>query len=171
MILTRDMYVPSLRWRQGEYQALARLAAATKDRVVPYITIPEVEFDFELWQPKKTVQAHVHPFAARFNAKWGRRPAWVGVHPSISAKPMGDGRDILTYVFEALRAFQASAVPVLLVPDAASPVCALGTEPQPVPCAAKAKESRFQPAASSSSVSVCLPAGSVTVAVTVTQFW
>ena len=119
MILTRDMYVPSLRWRQGEYQALARLAAATKDRVVPYITIPEVEFDFELWQPKKTVQAHVHPFAARFNAKWGRRPAWVGVHPSISAKPMGDGRDILTYVFEALRAFQASAVPA--VPLDASP--------------------------------------------------
>jgi hypothetical protein len=28
MILTRNMYVPALRWRQGEYQALARLAAA-----------------------------------------------------------------------------------------------------------------------------------------------
>ncbi len=24
MILTRDMYVPALRWRQGEYQALFR---------------------------------------------------------------------------------------------------------------------------------------------------
>ena len=74
MILTKDMYVPALRWRQGEYQALARLAAAAKDRIVPYVTIPEVEFDFELWQPKKTVQEHVHPFAARFNAKWGQRP-------------------------------------------------------------------------------------------------
>ncbi len=120
MILTSDMYVPALRWRQGEYQALARLAAASKDRIVPYITIPEVEFDFELWQPKKTVQEHVHPFAARFNAKWGQRSAWVGVHPSISEKPMGDGRDILTYVFDALRAFQANAIPVLSLD--ASPV-------------------------------------------------
>ncbi|TDQ84228.1 T4 beta protein [Dongia mobilis] len=113
MILTKDMYVPALRWRQGEYQALASLPAAAKDRVLPYVIIPEVEFDFELWQPKKTVQEHVHPFAARFNAKWGRRPALVGVHPSISEKPMGDGRDTFTYVFEALRAFQATAIPVI----------------------------------------------------------
>ncbi|MEQ8399383.1 MAG: beta family protein [Silicimonas sp.] len=111
MILTSDMYVPALRWRLGEYQALARLTATAKNRIVPYVTIPEVEFDFELWQPKKTVQEHVHPFAARFNAKWGQRPAWVGVHPSISDKPMGDGRDIFSYVFEALRAFQANALP------------------------------------------------------------
>jgi hypothetical protein len=113
------MYVPALRWRQGEYQALARLSAAAKDRIVPYVTIPEVEFDFELWQPKKTVQEHVHPFAARFNAKWGQRPAWVGVHPSISDNPMGDGRDIFTYVFEALRVFEANAAPT--IPIEASP--------------------------------------------------
>ena len=123
MILTRDMYVPALRWRLGEYQALAKLAAATKDRVVPYITIPEVEFDFESRQPKKTVQDHVHPFAARFKAKWGQRPAWVGVHPSISDKAMGDGRDILTYVFEALRVFQASAVPAVPL-NASTPMVA-----------------------------------------------
>ena len=113
MILTSDMYVPALRWRQGEYQALARLGTAAKERIVPYVTIPEVEFDFELWQPKKSVQEHVHPFAARFNAKWGQRPAWVGVHPSIADKPMGDGRGIFTYVFEALRAFHANAIPAV----------------------------------------------------------
>jgi len=113
------MYVPALRWRQGEYQALARLATAAKDRIVPYLTIPEVEFDFELWQPKKTIQEHVHPFATRFNAKWEHRPAWVGVHPAISGEPMGDGSDIFTYVFKALRAFQANAIPA--VPLDASP--------------------------------------------------
>ena len=123
MILTKDMYVPALRWRQGEYQALARLVDAAKERIVPYVTIPEVEFDFELWQPKKTVQEHVHPFSARFNAKWGQRPAWVGVHPSISGKPMGDDRDIFTYVFEALRAFQARAVPAVPL-DAAPAIVA-----------------------------------------------
>jgi len=126
MILTKDMYVPALRWRQGEYQALFRLADAAKDRIMPYITIPEVEFDFELWQPKKSVQEHVHPFAARFNAKWGQRPAWVGVHPSISDKPMGDGRDIFTYVFEALRAFQANGIPALPLDASPAIVAAVG---------------------------------------------
>lgn len=123
MILTKDMYVPALRWRQGEYQALARLSAAVKDRIVPYITIPEVEFDFELRQPKNTVQEHVHPFAPRFKAKWGQRPAWVAVHPRISGEMMGDGRDVFTYVFEALRAFQANAIPAIPL-DASTPMLA-----------------------------------------------
>lgn len=127
MILTKDMYVPALRWRQGEYQALARLTAAAKDRIVPYVTIPEVEFDFELWQPKKTVQEHVHPFAARFNAKWGQRPAWVAVHPSISNEAMEDGRDILTYVFEALRAFQATAIPAVFLDASPAMATAVAT--------------------------------------------
>lgn len=132
MILTKDMYVPSLRWRQGEYQALARLTTDAKDRIVPYVTVPEVEFDFELWQPKKTVQEHVHPFAARFKTKWGQRPAWVAVHPSISGEPMGDGRDIFAYVFEALRAFQANAIPAVPLdasrPMAASVAAIVGTD-------------------------------------------
>lgn len=113
MILTKDIYVPAVRWRQGEYQALARLATAAKDRVVPYITIPEVEYDFEARQPKKSVHQHVHPFAARFNAKWGRRPAWVNLHPGIANERMDDGRDIPAYVFEALRTTQANAIPSL----------------------------------------------------------
>jgi len=123
MILTKDMYVPALRWRQGEYQALARLSAAAKDRILPYVTIPEVEFDFELRQPKKTIQEHVHPFAARFKAKWGQRPAWVAVHPRISGELMGDGRDIFTYVFEALRTSEANAIPAVPL-DASTPMAA-----------------------------------------------
>ena len=126
MILTKGMYVPALRWRQGEYQALSRLAAAAKARTVPFITIPEVEFDFETWQPKKSVQEHVHPFSARFKAKWGQRPAWVDVHPGITNEPMGDGRDIPAYVFEALRAFQANAIPAIPLDAAPNIVASVG---------------------------------------------
>jgi hypothetical protein len=121
MILTKDMYVPALRWRQGEYQALARLSVAAKDRVVPYVTIPEVEFDFELRQPKKSIQEHIHPFATRFKSKWGQRPAWVGVDPRISGELMDDGGDIFTYVFDALRASEANAMPAVPL-DASTPL-------------------------------------------------
>lgn len=115
MILTSDMYVPALRWRQGEYQALLRLAKSVKDRIVPYITIPEIEFDFEEWRPKKSVQEHVHPFAARYKVKWGKRPAWVGVHKSMVEERMDDGRDIFTYVFDALRGLETNAIPAVPV--------------------------------------------------------
>jgi hypothetical protein len=111
MILTSDVYVPALRWRMAEYQALLRLTAKAKGRVVPYITIPEREFDFDSWEPKKSIHEHVHPFVARFEKKWGNRPAWIGVHRDIANGTMDDGRDILTYVFDGLRKFDARAIP------------------------------------------------------------
>lgn len=60
MILTKDMYVPALRWRMAEYQALMRLTAKAKERIAPHITIPEREFDFDSRQPKKTIHEHVY---------------------------------------------------------------------------------------------------------------
>lgn len=111
--MSSKTYVPAMRWRQGEYQALLRLGKDVKDFVVPFITIPEVEFDFEERRPKKTVQEHVHPFAQRFKSKWGKRPAFIAVDGAIVGQPMADGRDVFTYVFEALRSFTASAIPAI----------------------------------------------------------
>lgn len=95
----------------AEYQALMHLAAKAKQRIVPFITIPELEFDFESWKPKKTIHDHVHPFVARYKDKWRERPSWIGIHPKIVDGVMNDGRDILTYVFEGLRKFDAKAIP------------------------------------------------------------
>lgn len=111
MILNSNMYVPAIRWRQGEYQALLQLDDHTKGRIAPFITIPEIEFDFEAWQPKKNIQDHVHPFIARYKAKWGKRPAWIGVVESIISQPMDDGRAVFNYVFDGLRANGANAIP------------------------------------------------------------
>ncbi len=113
MILTSDTYVPALRWRQGEYQALFRLADHVKDRIVPFITIPHVEFDFAEWRIKKSVQEHIHPFVSCYKSKWGKRWAWVSVHKGIVRELMDDGRDIFTYVFEELRGSEVKAVPAV----------------------------------------------------------
>jgi Beta protein len=113
MIMGQHFYVPSLRWRQGEYQALFRLSEAAKDRVTPFLTIPPVEFDFELWAPKKSVHEHVAPFALRYKKKWKTRPAWIDVDKSLLASRMNDGKDVFTYVFDGLREFNATAVPAI----------------------------------------------------------
>jgi hypothetical protein len=96
----------------GEYQALSRLNDAAKDRVVPLIVIPEIEFDFEEWQEKKTLQEHVEPFPKRYKEKWGKRPAWIDVHPKIIDQKMDDGSLPIDYVFRELRKFEHQAVPV-----------------------------------------------------------
>ena len=114
-------YVPALRWRQGEYQALFRLTPAVKELVVPLITIPPVEFDFELWQPKKSIHEHVYPFVARFQSKWGPRPAWIALDPEIAGGRMNDGSHIFDFIFDGLRPKGNLAVPALpLASDSAT---------------------------------------------------
>lgn len=113
MNLSDNTYVPALSWRQGEYQALLRLKSAVKDQVMPLLTIPPVEFDFELWQPKKSIHEHAHPFIARFNAKWGKRPAWIALDAKIAEGRMNDGSHVFDYVFDGLRPKGAMAIPAL----------------------------------------------------------
>jgi len=106
-------YVPSLRWRMGEYQALSRLSGEAKARVVPFVVVPEIEFDFEEWAPKKSVQEHVEPFPKRFQQKWGNRPAWIDVHPKIHTDLMDNRKLPIAHVFDELRVSDNNAVPVI----------------------------------------------------------
>lgn len=113
MNLSEISYVPALRWRQGEYQALSRLSPKVKDQVMPLITIPPVEFDFEQWKPKKSTHEHVYPFCTRYEAKWGARPSWIALDPTIAEARMDDGSHVFDYVFDGLRPNGATAIPAL----------------------------------------------------------
>lgn len=113
MILSEDMYVPVLSWRMGEYQALTSLKDQDKDKVMPLIRIPQVEFDFETERNKKNVDEHVRPFVNRFKIKWGARPAWVALNDKIAKGRMDDGSHIFDYVLDGLHSNGAQAVPVL----------------------------------------------------------
>lgn len=106
-------YLPVLKWRQGEYQALFRLTDDIKDRILPLIVIPPVEYDFEEQRPKKTVQEHVEPFAKRYATKWGNRNSLIDLHASLEASAMDSGILVITHVFESLRPLSMSATPVI----------------------------------------------------------
>ncbi len=112
MKIQLDTYVPSLRWRTGEYQALFHLSDAAKSRVVPFVVIPEIEFDFETRTEKRTLQEHVELFPKRFKDKWGLRPAWIDVHPKIQTQLMDNGDFPIGYIFSKLRPLGNNAVPV-----------------------------------------------------------
>ena len=113
MILSEDMYVPVLSWRQGEYQALSFLNPCDKDKIIPLVCIPQVEFDFEMRKDKKTVDEHVRPFVDRFKAKWRSRPAWIALHEKIAGGRMSNGSHVFEYILDGLRSNQAHAAPVL----------------------------------------------------------
>ena len=113
MILRDDTYVPALRWRQAEYQALFGLESNVKDRVVPLITIPEIEYDFERQKPKSTVQDFVQPFVGRYMKQWGFRPAWIALDEAIARGRMDGDVHVFDHVFDGLPRGRTRAVPAV----------------------------------------------------------
>ena len=112
MTISSNMYVPILKWRQGEYQALMRLKDSIKDLTYPLLVIPPVEFDFEEERPKKTVQDHIEPFSTRFSKKWGQRKALIDLHESLENESMDDGSPVISSIFTSLRSENCNAIPV-----------------------------------------------------------
>jgi hypothetical protein len=105
-------YVPCLRWKQGEYQAVMRLLPATKDHLTPLIDVPEIGWDFETGTDAKTLDEHLETFATRVRTKWGQRPCFVDGRLLPPGGKMISGEHAMSHIFRELRSGGCSAIPV-----------------------------------------------------------
>jgi len=105
-------YVPCLRWKQGEYQAVLRLSGATKKMFTPLIEVPEIGWDFENEVESKTIDEHLAPFARRVVEKWGRRPCFIDLPFIRPNELMATNLHPVHFVFDELRVRKCPAIPV-----------------------------------------------------------
>jgi hypothetical protein len=105
-------YVPVLKWRQGEYQALLRLDEAHRQHVIPLIEVTPPEFDFESGKVKKTLEKQLEPFAKRLKAKWGTQPAFLETALLEPTARMPGGVHPLSYLLESARDVGGQLTPV-----------------------------------------------------------
>lgn len=105
--------MPVLKWKMSEYQALFRLKKEVKDKVVPLIVIPPIEYDFEEKRLKKDIDDHLEKFAERVKAKWGRRLLLVDMHESIVEEKMANGDWAIKYILDTLNAKNCIYTPVI----------------------------------------------------------
>lgn len=112
MAITHLHYVPVLKWRQGEYQALLRLRSEQKTPVVPLLEITPPDFDFELQEPKHTIDEHLAEFAKRLEAKWGSRLALLDTGLLDPDERMASGTHPLLWLMDAVRPMNGNLVPV-----------------------------------------------------------
>ncbi len=113
MTIAISDYMPVLKWRQGEYQALLRLHESSKSNIVPLLVIPPVEYDFEAECMKKTVQEHISPFVKRYSSKWGKRPSIIDIHDSLESEVMDDGNRVVPHIFLELYKNECTAIPAI----------------------------------------------------------
>lgn len=105
-------YVPCLRWKQGEYQAVWRLPDTTKRVFTPLIEAPEIGWDFENEIEVKTIDERLAPFARRVHRKWRKRACFVDLHLIERSERIGTGIHPVSFVFDGLREMKCSAIPV-----------------------------------------------------------
>ncbi|NUB07005.1 hypothetical protein FW320_12560 [Azospirillum sp. Vi22] len=106
-------YVPILKWKLGEYQALMRLSPAAKDALTPLIEIPPISYDHETQQNAKSIDEHLLSFGKRLKDKWQSRPCFIDLTLLNGEGPMAGGGHPLTYIFDQARANGCGAIPVV----------------------------------------------------------
>jgi hypothetical protein len=105
-------YTPVLKWRQGEYQAILRLNAPTKPFVRPLVEVTPPDFDFEEWQPKKTLDEHLEKVPSRLSQKWSGRVSFLDTGLIDASARMADGSVPLGWLLTRCRIEGATTIPV-----------------------------------------------------------
>jgi hypothetical protein len=112
MKFDHNHYIPCLRWKQGEYQAIWRLPIKTRRVFTPLIEVPGIGYDFENETQAKSIDEHLAPFAKRIYEKWGRLPCFIDLNLIEPSERMTTGIHPLRYVFDRLRERQCPAIAV-----------------------------------------------------------
>lgn len=112
MTFDYKQYIPCLRWKMGEYQAVMRLSDDTKEKITPLIEIPQIGWDFEEGKEKKSIDDHLAPFPKRIHDKWGEAYCFIDIKHISSNKRMNDGSHPVNFILNSLNELNCSAVPV-----------------------------------------------------------
>lgn len=106
-------YVPTIKWRQGEYTALEALKPFHKSELTPLIEIPAVPWDYAKEKPAKSIDDHIDKIPEQMARAWGcERPIFIDaglIDPSLR---LSSGLHPLDSLFAALTTEGVLPVPV-----------------------------------------------------------
>ena len=105
-------YVPCLRWKQGEYQAVWRLPDTTKHMFTPLIEVPEIGWDFGKRKEIRTIDEHLKLFVKRVHKKWGNFSCFVDSTLISPDRRMENIIHPVRFIFDELRTINSQAIPV-----------------------------------------------------------
>ena len=110
--MDKRMYVPILKWRQGEYLAVGRTSETIKDWVYPLFEIPVEQWDFENEAPAKSLDDHLKNVGKRLSTNWKKRRCLFDSPYLAGDDQVASGDHHLTHIFNLARAAACQAIPV-----------------------------------------------------------
>lgn len=109
--MINTFYMPVLKTKQGEFNALSSLNLSIQGYVVPLIEVAAMEFDNEENKDPKSIEDHLNTIIKRIVKKWGRSNAFLDMHLVNDTAPCG-GNPVY-YIYDRLSkaiAFPSPAV-------------------------------------------------------------
>lgn len=102
MKLSASSYVPSLRIRAAELQALKEFKPAQISRVCPLFTLPPIEFNFETGEQQTDIDTHVEHRIKTIQNNWTGEHCWIDVHPSVRNNRLKNNKSIISRLVSLL---------------------------------------------------------------------
>ncbi len=110
-------YVPILKWKAGEYQAIRKLSPPIVSEIRPLFEITPPDFDFEKRQDKKTLEEHLGDFSKKYIKNCNRLVSFLDTRLLPSNSKMNDGRLPLEFLLAELAKHEVIAIPVICLDD------------------------------------------------------
>jgi hypothetical protein len=104
-------YVPILKTKQGEFEALERLTKMDRGNVLPLVDVVRVPPDWKKDGSSKELGEHLKGKARRVGRVWGDRLAFIDLYDIDLSLRVKSGKHPVTFMFEALREQGCRAVP------------------------------------------------------------
>jgi hypothetical protein len=107
-------YVPVLKAKKGELDALEELSTRVRDSLTPLIELPDIPWDFEDEAPAKTVDQHLQKIPKRLADAWGAagRPLFVDLGLLDPGDRLATGDHPLAYVGHVCHQHGLQIIPV-----------------------------------------------------------
>lgn len=106
-------YVPILKWKRGEQKAIEHLDSSIKDKLLPLIEIPPIDFDWNNGVPKKTIDQHIATIPDTIASSFGSNEVFVDILNIDEEDMLSDGTHSIEYIVNTSINLNVNIIPVV----------------------------------------------------------
>lgn len=117
--MSKNFYVPILKWKRGEQIGVKNLSNTCKDKIIPLIEIPPIEWDYENECPKKNIDEHLAGVVETILTSWGVNRRFFLDIPWMDeeTEDLLTGQHALEYLFEDILKNTLEGIPIIRCND------------------------------------------------------
>lgn len=111
-MFTENHYVPILKGKAGEFDAIAAASSLAKQAMTPLIEVTPLPWDFESDAPSKTIDQHLNNYAQKIEQSWGQGADIFLDFLQLENEFMENGGHCFSSILETCRDLGVVAIPV-----------------------------------------------------------